>query len=129
MRTAEDVKEAQALAKGTPVIAKIEKPEATENVEAIADTADGVMIARGDLGVEVGSEKVPVIQKRIIREVNKRDKIVITATQMLDSMIRNPRPTRAEAADVANAIIDGSDALMLSGETASGSLPQSKLYK
>lgn len=123
VRTAEDVALAQSLAGETPVIAKIEKPEAIENLEAIADIADGVMIARGDLGVEIGSEKVPVIQKHIIREVNKRDKVVITATQMLDSMIRNSRPTRAEAADVANAVIDGSDALMLSAETASGRYP------
>ncbi|QQR90281.1 MAG: pyruvate kinase [Myxococcales bacterium] len=123
VRTADDVKQAQHLAHGTPVIAKIEKPEAIDNLAAIADAADAVMIARGDLGVEVGSERVPVIQKKIIREVNKRNKIVITATQMLDSMIRNPRPTRAEAADVANAVIDGSDALMLSAETASGRYP------
>lgn len=124
VRSPEDVHEAKALAKGTPVIAKIEKPEAIEALEAIADVADGLMIARGDLGVEVGSEKVPIVQKRIIQETNKRGKIVITATQMLDSMIRNPRPTRAEAADVANAILDGSDALMLSGETAAGRYPK-----
>ncbi len=123
VRTADDVREAQALAQGTPVIAKIEKPEAIDNLEAILDAADGVMIARGDLGVEVGSEKVPMMQKRIIREANKRSKVVITATQMLDSMMRNPRPTRAEAADVANAILDGTDAVMLSGETASGRYP------
>ncbi len=123
VRTAEDVRETQALSKGTPVIAKMEKPEAIENLESIADQADGLMVARGDLGVEVGSEKVPLIQKRIIRSVNRRGKIVITATQMLDSMIRNPRPTRAEANDVANAVLDGSDALMLSGETASGRYP------
>ncbi|MBJ71591.1 MAG: pyruvate kinase [Sandaracinus sp.] len=123
VRNPEDVQQAQALAKGTPVIAKLEKPEAIENLEAILDQADGAMVARGDLGVEMGSEKVPLIQKRIIRETNLRSKIVITATQMLDSMIRNPRPTRAEAADVANAIIDGTDAAMLSGETAAGKYP------
>ena len=123
VRTADDVRQAQALARGTPVIAKLEKPEAIENLEAICDTAEGAMVARGDLGVEVGPEKVPLIQKRIIREVNARGKLVITATQMLDSMIRNPRPTRAEAADVANAIIDGTDAVMLSGETAAGKYP------
>jgi pyruvate kinase len=123
VRTADDVREAQALAKGTPVIAKIEKPEAVDNLEAILDVADGAMVARGDLGVELGSERVPMVQKRIIREVNQRGKLVITATQMLDSMMRNPRPTRAEAADVANAVLDGSDAVMLSGETASGNYP------
>jgi pyruvate kinase len=123
VRSADDVREAQALAKGTPVIAKIEKPEAVDNLEAILDVADGAMVARGDLGVELGSERVPMVQKRIIREVNQRGKLVITATQMLDSMMRNPRPTRAEAADVANAVLDGSDAVMLSGETASGNYP------
>ncbi|MCC6621612.1 MAG: pyruvate kinase [Deltaproteobacteria bacterium] len=123
VRTAEDVAEAQRLAKGTPVIAKIEKPDAITNLEAILDMADGAMVARGDLGVEVGAEKVPLLQKRIINEVNQRRKLVITATQMLDSMIRNPTPTRAEAADVANAVLDGTDALMLSGETASGRHP------
>lgn len=123
VRSADDVAQAQMLAKGTPVIAKLEKPEAIDQLGAILDTAEGAMVARGDLGVEVGSEKVPLIQKRIIREVNERGKIVITATQMLDSMIRNPRPTRAEAADVANAVIDGTDAVMLSGETAAGRYP------
>jgi pyruvate kinase len=123
VRRAEDVAEAQAIARGTPVIAKIEKPEAIDNLAAILDQAEGAMVARGDLGVEIGSEFVPLLQKRIIREVNARGKLVITATQMLDSMIRNPRPTRAEAADVANAILDGTDAIMLSGETASGRYP------
>lgn len=123
VRNPEDVQQAQALAKGTPVIAKLEKPEAIENLGAILDQADGAMVARGDLGVEMGSEKVPLIQKRIIRETNLRSKIVITATQMLDSMIENPRPTRAELTDVANAIFDGTDAVMLSGETATGRYP------
>jgi pyruvate kinase len=123
VRTPEDVREAQALAKGIPVIAKIEKPEAVQHLDAILDAADGAMVARGDLGVELGSEKVPLVQKRIIRELNNRGKLVITATQMLDSMMRNPRPTRAEAADVANAVLDGTDAVMLSGETASGNYP------
>ncbi|MEZ4336742.1 MAG: pyruvate kinase [Sandaracinaceae bacterium] len=123
VRTADDVRQAQYLSRGTPIIAKLEKPEAIANLEDICDVAEGAMVARGDLGVEVGSEKVPLIQKRIIREVNERGKLVITATQMLDSMIRNPRPTRAEAADVANAVLDGTDALMLSGETAAGKYP------
>jgi pyruvate kinase len=123
VRTVNDVREAQALANGIPVIAKIEMPEAITNLDAILDAAEGAMVARGDLGVELGSEKVPVVQKRVIREVNRRGKLVITATQMLDSMMRNPRPTRAEAADVANAVLDGTDAVMLSGETASGAYP------
>ncbi len=123
VRRPEDVLEARALARDVPLIAKIEKPEAIDCLEAIIDAADGAMIARGDLGVEVGPEKVPLIQKRIINEVKERGKVVITATQMLDSMIRNPRPTRAEAADVANAVLDGTDAVMLSGESASGKYP------
>lgn len=106
-----------------PVIAKIEKAEAVDNLSSILDVSDGVMIARGDLGVELSSEKVPVLQKKIIKAANETDRVVITATQMLDSMISNPRPTRAEASDVANAVFDGTDALMLSGETAIGKYP------
>jgi pyruvate kinase len=127
VRCADDVKHLRAWLGGhgadTPIIAKIEKPEALDCIEEILAVSEGLMVARGDLGVEAPAEEVPMAQKRIIRACNKASKPVITATQMLDSMIRNPRPTRAEASDVANAILDGSDAVMLSGETAVGRYP------
>ncbi len=127
VRRPEDVLLAKSLVrragKTTPVIAKLEKPEAIENLDDILRASDGVMVARGDLGVEMSPERVPVVQKTIIARARHFRRPVITATQMLESMTENPRPTRAEASDVANAIFDGSDAVMLSAETASGKYP------
>jgi pyruvate kinase len=127
VRQAADVEEAKRLIRelggSAPLIAKIEKREAVDDLPAILEAADGVMVARGDLGVELSTEEVPTLQKRIIELANAAGKFVITATQMLESMIESPRPTRAEASDVANAILDGTDGIMLSGETAAGRFP------
>jgi pyruvate kinase len=127
VRSAQDVVALQNLIteKGffKPIIAKIEKPQAIDHLEEIVKAVHGIMVARGDLGVEMSPDKVPMLQKRIIELCNRSGKTVITATQMLESMIHEPRPTRAEASDVANAIIDGTDAIMLSGETAVGEYP------
>lgn len=133
VRSAADVEQVRAFVKehtpavvGRPMpllIAKIEKLEAIAHIDAILEVADGIMVARGDLGVELGPEKVPLLQKTLVEKANRRGKLVITATQMLESMTQQTRPTRAEASDVANAILDGTDAVMLSGETAQGLHP------
>ena len=127
MRNAKDIEDVHQIMDEEgirrPVIAKIEKPQAVDNLEQIVDAFDGIMVARGDLGVEYPLEAVPLVQKRAIELARRYAKPVIVATQVLDSMISNPRPTRAEASDCANAILDGADAVMLSGETSVGAYP------
>jgi pyruvate kinase len=128
VRRSQDIQEIKKImahaGRDVPVIAKLERPEAIANLEEIIEVSAGVMVARGDLGVEMPLAQVPLLQKRIIYLANQKRRLVITATQMLESMISNPRPTRAEVSDVANAIFDGTDAVMLSGETAVGKYPE-----
>lgn len=123
VRTAQEVRRARKLVDGVPLVAKIERPEAVENIEEIAGAADGLMVARGDLAVEMAPEQLPVLQKKIVAAGNRARKVVIVATEMLASMVTNPRPTRAELTDVGNAVLDGCDAAMLSNETAIGHDP------
>src|SRR5574341_2025670 len=127
VRNSQDIlyarREMQKLGAKIPIIAKIEKHEALDNLATILENVDAIMVARGDLGLEIAQQRIPAMQKMMIREANHLGKPVITAREMLRSMVRNPRPTRAEVADIANAILDGTDALMLSEETAAGEYP------